>query len=52
MFVTCGFVGAGRRSGCEAAGQRQKVCPRTESHLTYMINIALTTEFTLDDSAR
>ena len=24
-----------------------RLCPRTDSHLTYMINIALTTEFTL-----
>ena len=28
------------------------MCPRTESHLTYMIPIALTTEFVLDGGAR
>jgi hypothetical protein len=28
------------------------MCPRTESHLTYMIDIALNTEFVLDDGVR
>jgi hypothetical protein len=28
------------------------MCPRTDSHLTYMINIALTTEFMLEVGGR
>jgi hypothetical protein len=28
------------------------MCPRTESHLTYMIDIALNTEFVLDGGVR
>ena len=35
----------------EPGKMRGDLCPRTDTHLTYMINIALTTELTLADRA-
>jgi hypothetical protein len=35
------------QAGAEPGKMRGFVCPRSESHLTYMIDIPLTTEFSL-----
>jgi hypothetical protein len=52
MVLTCKDVLQVALENDISAGQKLVMCPRPESHLTYMINIALTTQFDVDRDAR